>query len=533
MILIANDEKNPELLGDFARKLKDPKFREIHIYYSPIDYYIIRPENVLNVEVREYAQGSQQVLHIENKNWDLDLPTQLIGTVVWHKKSESPEQHPLTKALNNINYQRITVTLTNQKDLVIPADQITSVEETGRSVNVYFRNDNMIDIDLRYVVSISCERRLGHVSKVFDIALDEIENKNWKEGINYLTEVVKIDPEDHDAFHRLGYAYLRNDQPDEAIKYLDKAIQINPFRSLTFLFRVKALQDKDEMEEAESSLLEAITKFPEDIHLKMELSSVYTRRKKYDEAIANQNSILEMDSDNYEEWEYLGYIADQKGDLELAIQAFQKVLDLSPEGSPAYLRSMERLGCRYCHKGNLDFAITTFKTLIEKYPKHTYGYDLLSCVYRRTNDYDLAEQAVLKAIEINPNESSNWASLAYSIWRKDLKQAEEASRKAVQMDDKSDYNWTALAKVLFVKKEIKEAVEACHKAEELGPDSGTNMYNLADGYATIKDTKKVLHYLRKALELDRTQVGLLKDDKEFDFIRDNENFIKLQKEFSS
>ena len=91
---------NNRLLGDFAKKLKDPKYREVHIYYSPIDYYIIRPENVIDVEIREYSQGAS-TLHIENKNWDLDLPTQLIGTVVWHKKTEIPE-HPLTRALNNV-----------------------------------------------------------------------------------------------------------------------------------------------------------------------------------------------------------------------------------------------------------------------------------------------------------------------------------------------------------------------------------------------------------------------------------------------
>ena len=101
------------------------------------------------------------------------------------------------------------------------------------------------------------------------------------------------------------------------------------------------------------------------------------------------------------------------------------------------------------------------------------------------------------------------------------------------MDPESDYNWTALAKILFAKNEIKEAVKACNKAEELSSDSGTIMYNIADGYATIKDTKKVLYYLRKALELDRTQVGMIKDDKEFEFIRDNEEFIQLQEEFSN
>ena len=79
----------------------------------------------------------------------------------------------------------------------------------------------------------------------------------------------------------------------------------------------------------------------------------------------------------------------------------------------------------------------------------------------------------------------------------------------------------------------KKLIKACNKAEELGKDSGTNMYNIADGYATMKDSKKTLSYLRKALELDKSQVALLKDDKIFDFIRDNEEFMKLQEELRS
>ncbi len=525
------DKESARLLGDFAKKLTDQRYREVHIYYSPIDYYIIRPELVTNVEVREYT--SQQVLHIENKNWDLDLPTSLIGTVVWHKKSENPEQHPLTRALHNLNYKKITITLTNQQVLEIPAAQISNVEETGRTVNVYLRNGNLIDIDLRYVVSMKCERRLGKLSEKYDEAINLSDEKKWSESEKLLSEITQKDPSDYDAFYRLGYAQIRNEKTEKALSNFDRSLDINPYNPRTWLLRAKALQELDRIDEAESCLEEATEKFPEETHLFMELASVYTRKKKYDEAIETQNTTLKLDPENFEEWEFLGYIADQKGDIKLAISAFKKVLKLAPESAPIYKRTLERLGCRYCHKGEISEAIEIFNSLVDKFPKHGNGYDLLSCIYRRTEDYEQAEQAARKAIEVSPEDSSNWASLGYSIWRKDIKKAEEVCRKAVKMGPDNDFNWTALAKVLFVKNEIKEATKAISKAEELGKDSGTNMYNIADGYATVKDTKKVLHYLRKAFELDKTQCNMLTDDKEFDFIRDNEDFIKLQKEYSS
>jgi tetratricopeptide (TPR) repeat protein len=524
------DNDNARLIGDFAKKLRDPKYREVHIYYSPIDYYIIRPEEVINVEVRDYT--SQRVIHVENNNWDLDLPTSLIGTVVWQKKSEIPEQHPLTKALNNLNYRKITVSLNNHQTLEIPAAKISKVDETGRTVNVYMRNGDLFEIDLKYFVSMKCECRIGKNSEIYDNAIEALEKNNWTEGVKLLSNLTYNDPTDYDAFYRLGYAQIRNKKPTEALTALDRSLELNPFIPRTWLLRSKALQDLGQIGEAESYLQEAITKFPEDIDLWMELSSVYTDQKKYDIALETQNKVLELDPDNDEEWEYLAFIAEQKGDIQVAIDANKKVLELSPEESPIYKRALQGLGCRYCHNGDIPAATKIFNSLIEKFPEHSDGWDVLSCIARRTQDYDLAEKASRKAIEINPEESSNWASLGYSIYRKDLKQAEEVCRKSIKMNPDEEFNWTALATVLFVKNDVKEAIKANDKAEQLGPDSATNMYNIASGYSKIQNTKKVLHYLRKALELDRTQVGLLKDDRDFDFLRENEEFIKLKEEYS-
>lgn len=520
---------NAKLLGDFAKKLKDLRFREVHIYYSPIDFYIIKPENVVNVEIREYP--SQQVIHIENKNWDLDLPTSLIGTVIWHKKSEKEDQHPLIKALNNVNYKNVTVTLTNQHTLEIPAYKITDIEDTGRSVHVYLRNGNMIDIDLRYVVSMNCERRFGESSTLYDEAIGLLDAQEWSGAIKLFSELSKKDPKDYEVWYRLAIAQLRNEKPEEGFHSIEKSIALNPYDPRSYLLKSKALQDMKKINEAESCLREAITQFPDEIHLWMEMASFLTEKEEFNEAIEWQTKVLKEQPENYEEWEFLATIADKNRNLSLAILAYEKVLTLVPENSPTYMSCLERLGCRYCHKGEVDTATKTFTTLVEKFPKHIDGWDLLACVYRRTENYDLAEKAVRKAIEIDPEEASSWASLGYSIWRHDLKQAEEVCRKAVKMDPKSDFNWTALAKVLFVKNETKEAIKAVNMAEELGKDSGTNFYNISDAYATIKDSKKVIHYLRKALELDKTQVTLLTDDKSFDFIRDNEEFIKLQEEF--
>ncbi|MHA1453910.1 MAG: tetratricopeptide repeat protein, partial [Promethearchaeota archaeon] len=442
------------------------------------------------------------------------------------------DQHPLVKALNNMNYKKVTVTLTNQQTLEIPAYKISNIEDTGRTVNVFLRNGDMIDIDLRYVVSMKCERRFGELSKIYDEAIGLLDDQEWDGTIKLLSELSKKDPKDYDVWYRLGIAQIRNNKPEDALHSIKKSIELNPFNPRSYLLKAKALQDMKKLDDAESCLREALTQFPNEIHLWMEMSSILHDKEEYDEAIEWQNKVVREEPENLEEWEYLASIADKKGDLSLAISAFTKVLELAPENSAIYKRGLEQLGCRYCRKGEVATATKTFNTLVEKFPEHVNGWDLLACVYRRTDKYDLAEKAVRKAIEINPDEASSWASLGYSIWRKDLKQAEEVCRKAVKMDPKNDFNWTALAKVLFVKNETKEGIKAVNKAEELGKDSGTNMYNIADGYATIKDSVKVLHYLRKALEIDKTQVALLKDDDTFDFIRENEEFKKLQEEYS-
>ena len=79
---------------------------------------------------------------------------------------------------------------------------------------------------------------------------------------------------------------------------------------------------------------------------------------------------------------------------------------------------MERLGCRYCHKGEITTAIKTFNSLV-KIPDHVNGWDLLSCVYRRTRNMILQKKSFRKAIDMIQRAYS-WVSLGYPIRRDDL-----------------------------------------------------------------------------------------------------------------
>ena len=85
-------------------------------------------------------------------------------------------------------------------------------------------------------------------------------------------------------------------------------------------------------------------------------------------------------------------------------------------------------------ENELEKAVSAFKKLIELYPEYIEGYLGLGHAYERLSQYDEAIDAVKKAIEINPNDPLAYTSLSICYQRKGMiQEAEDAMAKSQQV----------------------------------------------------------------------------------------------------
>ena len=107
-------------------------------------------------------------------------------------------------------------------------------------------------------------------------------------------------------------------------------------------------------------------------------AAMFEKQKKYDQAEAEFRKVLEMNPQNHNAMNYLGYMfADRNQHLPEARQLIMKALELDP-GNGAYLDSMGWLAFR---QGKFDEAEDNLKKAVERQPKDATIYDHLAEVY--------------------------------------------------------------------------------------------------------------------------------------------------------
>ena len=85
-------------------------------------------------------------------------------------------------------------------------------------------------------------------------------------------------------------------------------------------------------------------------------------------------------------------------------------------------------------ENDLEAAVNAFKRLIDIYPDYIEGYLGLGHAYERLSLYDEAIDAVQKAIAINPKDPLAYTSLSICYQRKGMiQEAEDAMAKSQQL----------------------------------------------------------------------------------------------------
>ncbi len=288
--------------------------------------------------------------------------------------------------------------------------------------------------------------------------------------INCLEE----DLEDQSALYNVVYCFEFLDQNQDAIQFLKKYIDKNPYSEIAWHQLGRLHYSVKEYEDAIRAYEYATLIDDEFVGAFMEKAKAYERLKNY----------------------------------EKAIESYSRTIELDDATSYALLRMGK------CHEklGNTALALKYFNQTVHEDPLLDKGWIAITDFYVRQKNYQKALYFVNKALAIDNQNKLYWKRFA-SINKK-MGFFEEATfgyKKAVEYGETSLDVWLFWVDILQFQGEFMAAVQTLLQATEYYPEENEIEYRLAGLYYLLTDTTKAKFHLSNALRLNAANSKLLKN----------------------
>jgi tetratricopeptide (TPR) repeat protein len=282
------------------------------------------------------------------------------------------------------------------------------------------------------------------------------------------------DFEDQSALYNVVYCFEFLDQNQEAIAYINKYIDKNPYSEIAW----------------------------------HQLGRLYYGVKEYESAIRAFDYATLIDD------EFLGAFMEKAKALErlkkydLAIESYNRTIELDDATSYALLR----IGKCYEKLGNKVLALKYFNKTVHEDPLLDKGWIAITDFYVRQKNFQKALFFVNKALAIDNQNKLYWKRFAAINKQMNLfEEAEFGYRKAVEFGDYQLDTWLFWVDILQFLGEFESAIQTLLQASEYFPEENEVEYRLAGLYFMISNNIKAKFHLSNALRLNYDNYILLED----------------------
>jgi len=274
-----------------------------------------------------------------------------------------------------------------------------------------------------------------------------------------------------ETLYNIGISFGQTGETSLAIKYLEKANQINPINEIVLY----------------------------------ELGYYYDRDSQFDKSIEYYNKYLDLDPFNHSVWYNIGITYNRMGKFEKAIEAYDYALTLNED----FLHSHFNKANALANNNQYEEAIACYKEylLLDSQNDDAYCYLAECCL--NTERYDEALEYYQKAIGLNESNSSAWYGSGLIMWSDGkLIDAQAFFKKALEIDNGNADFWAMNAKVHAELDEIKEAVSSFELAVIIEPDNIENWLSYSEMFYDLDDTDRAIEILKEANKINKSNAYL-------------------------
>lgn len=268
-----------------------------------------------------------------------------------------------------------------------------------------------------------------------------------------------------DAYYNLALYYLRQNDPDQAVRMYRKILQIQEYP---------------------------------DPQVLLGLGELYLDLNRYDEAETMYNQLIEYDPQEGFGYYGRGLAQEAQGDTVRAIFSYRQALQLGPD----LMEARERLGRLYQIQKQWQDALELFESGIAQDSSQIDNYLEKAIVYRRMEDSTSAAALYPEIIERFPD---RWeARLDFGRFLLDEQiydRAFEQYNQVVKLDSSIAWGWMFAGISLVHLDSLDQAIPYLEKSLELAPSDPLGNYYLGTVYMQQEIWQKARSPLERALKI--------------------------------
>lgn len=355
-------------------------------------------------------------------------------------------------------------------------DTLTQASEFGsneeRAVGLVALGAALLDAerpdDARAAFDRAIERAPARVEVRINIArawLDSGKKEDAMRATAVLAAAADLAPDLPDVQTTIGQAREQQGDLDGAEEAYWQAVRLAPQATLARRRILRLALDRQRFAKAEQQADELLKIDGDDPEHHFLRGLVAARQKNAPLARSSYRTAIDKAQGAYPEaWFNLGALEKDAGDLEAAIAAYQKAIELRP----GYHAAENNLGLALIAAGRLDQAEQRYKEVLARAPTYAAGWVNLGKLYSQRKMYPEAIQAYQQALQAKPDYSRALLDLGVAYARSGRSDEALATyRRTLELNPRSVAAWYNLGLAQRQKNDVAGAEESFRKAREL------------------------------------------------------------------
>lgn len=172
-----------------------------------------------------------------------------------------------------------------------------------------------------------------------NLAVLYLKTDQGQKAMQELLLAVQLEPENSEALYNLAMIYQANGKKEEALTYLQRAANSDPANIKTQFELISSLLSEGKLKESAVQCQIVVDHYPESAEVRTDLGFLLLHYNLIDDAAGQFGRAANLDPKEDRAWYGLGLTARRLGQVDVAVQALEKAVQLN-DGQPDYLADL-------------------------------------------------------------------------------------------------------------------------------------------------------------------------------------------------